>query len=168
MRKLISKLAVVAIAVMLVTNAGVALTIPAYAITSYRTWLTNSYTYLAEKQPFFSRSYGTVSGMPMFMLESIPSAIGGGALSDTVRFARTIACPFICVSADTASVTVQMFRDYNVNIPAPMVSPIYASGDSLWWDFPGEAQSFILTIASADTTAAHYYLIGGYALPAPR
>lgn len=166
MQKVTSKLVMVAVAVMLAANVSMALTIPAHAIAKYRTWLTNSYTYLAERTPYFPRSYGTVPGMPMFMLESIPAAVGGGALLDTVMFSRPIACPFVVCNADTGTMTVMVFRDYGNNTPLGMASPSI-SADSGWFAFAGEAQGFVLGMDATDTTVAHYYLIGGYALPVP-
>lgn len=166
MLRLTSKLAMAVMAVVLTVSVGMAYTVPAHAIAKYRTWLTNSYTYLSVNTPFFARPWGTVPGMPMFMLESVPAAVGGGALADTIKFDRPIACPFVTCEADTATITVKVFRDYYSGTPAGMVSPS-ETGDSAWFTFPGEAQSFVVSIAAADTTVAHYYIVGGYALPVP-
>lgn len=155
------------IAVAFLANVGMAFTIPAHAIARYKVWLTDSYKYLAENTPYFMRSYGNVAGMPMFMLESVAAPVGGGALTDTVKFDRPIACPFVTCEAGTVAVTVSVFRDYNNDTPYGFASPS-TDADSAWFSFPGEAQGFVLTMASDDTTQAHYYLIGGYALPVPK
>lgn len=161
-----TKLTMVALAVMLMVNAGMAFTIPAHAIAKYRTWLSNSYIYFSKNTPFFGRSYGRVPVMPTFMVESVAAPVGGDALVDTVRFDRNIACPFITCNADTATITVSLFRDYGNNTPVGMASPSI-NADSAWFDLNGEAQGFIITMASADTTVQHYYIVGGYALPTP-
>lgn len=167
MRRLIGKTVTAVVAVAFMVNVGMAYTIPAYAIAKYRTWLNDVYTYLSVNTPFFARPWGTVPGMPMMVLESIPTAVGGGALGDTIKFDRPIACPFVCASEDTLTATVQVFRDYYNNTPAQMVSPSI-TGDSMWFTFPGEAAGFVVTLASDDTAGnASYWIVGGIALPVP-
>lgn len=153
-------LAVAAIAIF--ASSGMAFTVPAYAIAKYRTWLTNSYTFLAGQRPFY-RSYGNVGNMPVFMLESIRTQ--ATSLTDTIMFDRPIACPFIAASAATMTATVLAFRDYNDGTPKAMKVPS-VNADSMWFEFPPYMQGFVVTYASADTPA--YFLVGGYAVPNPR
>lgn len=161
MGKFKHKVALVGLAVALLMGSGMAYTVPAYAVAKYRTWLDNSYTFLAGQQPFF-RGWGTVNGMPTFMLESLRTQTTG--LTDTILFDKVIACPFICASAATMTATVRVFRDYGNSTPAAMKSPS-VDGDSMWFEFPPYAQGFVITYAAADTPA--YFILGGYAIPTP-
>jgi len=155
------KVALLGLAVALMVSMGMAYTVPAFAISKYRTWLDNSYTFLAGQAPFF-RSWGTVNGMPTFMLDSVRTQTT--SLTDTILFDKVIACPFICGSAATMTATVKVFRDYNNSTPASMKSPS-VDADSAWWEFPPYAQGFVVTYAAADTPA--YFIYGGYAIPTP-
>lgn len=155
--------AVLAMAVLgIFASSAMAFTMPAYAIAKYRTWLTNSYTFMAQQKPYY-RSYGNVTSMPTFMLESLRTQTT--SLTDTIMFAGPVACPFITASAATMTATVQVFRDYDNGTPLPMRTPS-VTVDSMWFEFPPYAQGFIITYAAADTPA--YFILGGYAIPNPR
>lgn len=166
MKKLKLKLALVVLGVALFASVGLSIQVPAYGVSNFNTYMTNCYSWAgwARYAPFY-RSWGTVSGMPTFMIESVRTR--NLFTAETVKFDRVIACPFICASAASMTATVKLFRDYDNGTPLNYSgSDDFAGVDSLWIDYPGYLQSVVITYAAADTPA--YFLIGGFALPNPR
>lgn len=149
---------------LLLASVGLAIQVTPYAVDKFNTYMTNAYSWAgwADYGPCY-QSWGTVKGMPTFMIESIRTR--NLFTAETVKFARAIALPFICASKDTVTATIALFRDYNNGTPLQYAGG-YFSVDSLWFTYPGLVKSVVLTYSDATDTPA-FFLIGGFALPVP-